>query len=69
MSRLDIKIHQELLKESKKYLKDLQSLDDVSLEQKKGGIVLTEEHLFEWLQVFYDDRIRLDGCNHATVKR
>jgi hypothetical protein len=69
MSRLDIKVHQELLRESKKYLKDIQSLDDISFEQKKGGIELTEEHIFEWLQVFYDDRIMLDGCNHATVKR
>jgi len=58
-----------LLKEARKYLKDVKPIDEMNLEKKKGAVVLTQEHLFEWLQTFDDDRIRLDGCNHATVKR
>lgn len=70
MSRIDARSQQKLLKEARKYFKDLQQpLGDVSLEKKKGGIVLTQEHILEWLEVFADDRIMLDGCNHATVKR
>lgn len=68
MSRLDIKVHMQLLKEAKMYLKDVKPVKDVSLEEKKGGVVLTEDHLIEWLQVFYDDRIKLGTCNEARVK-
>ncbi len=58
-----------LLKEARKYLKDVKPIDDVALEKKQGAVVLTQEHIMEWLQTFEDDRIRLDGCNYATVKR
>jgi hypothetical protein len=68
MSRVDIKIQMRLLKEAKEYLKDVKPVSDISLEKKKGGIVLTEEHISAWLEVFYDDRIMLDGCNHSKVK-
>lgn len=69
MSRLDIKTHLQLLKEAKRYLKDVKPVSDIALEQKKGAVVLTQDHMIEWLQVFAEDRIRLDGCNFATVKR
>ncbi len=69
MSRLNIKTHMRLLKEAKRYLKDVKPEYETTLGQKKGAIVLTQEHMMEWLQVFEDDRIKLDGCNFAVVKR
>ena len=69
MSSLNIKRHLQLLKEAKKYLKEIKPESDISLEQKKGGITLTQDHIIEWLQVFEQDRIKLDGCNFAVVKR
>jgi len=59
----------KLLKEARKYLKEVKPVNDVSLEKKKGGITLTQDHMVEWLQIFEEDRIRLDGCNFAVVKR
>ena len=69
MSRMHIKAHMKLLKEARKYLKEVKPLDETSLEKKKGGITLTQDHIMEWLQVFEQDRIKLDGCNFAVVKR
>ncbi len=69
MSKLDIKTHLRLLKEAKKYLKDVKPVGDIDFELKKGAIVLTQDHIVEWLQIFEEDRIKLDGCNFATVKR
>ena len=69
MSRLNVKTHMKLLKEAKKYLKDVKPVGDTSVEQKKGAIVLTQDHMVEWLQIFEEDRIKLDGCNFAVVKR
>lgn len=69
MSSLNIKRHHMLLKEADEYLKDVRPVSDTSLEQKKGGITLTQGHIMEWLQVFEEDRIKLDGCNFAVVKR
>jgi hypothetical protein len=69
MSKLDVKTHLRLLKEAKGYYKDAKTADRIHTEAKKGAVVLTQEHIMEWLEVFYDDRIMLDGCNHATVKR
>jgi hypothetical protein len=69
MSRLEIKTHLKLLKEARRYLKDVKPVTDIAFEQKKGAIVLTQDHMMEWLQVFEEDRIKLDGCNFATVKR
>lgn len=68
MSRVDIKMQMKLLKEAREYLKDVKPVSDISLEKKKSGIVLTQEHIYAWLEVFYDDHIMLDGCNHAKVK-
>lgn len=68
MSRLNIQTHSKLLKEARKYLKDVKPVSDIGFE-KKGGIVLTQDHIFEWLQIFEEDRIKLDGCNFAVVKR
>jgi len=65
MSKLELR-HMKLLREAKSYLKDVQPLSDISY--KKDGIVLTQEHIAEWLEVFYDDRIMLDGCNQAKIK-
>ena len=68
MSRLDIKGQINLFKEAKMYFKDVQPVSDTSLQAKKEGIVLTEDHIREWLEVFYDDRIRMDTCNQASVR-
>jgi hypothetical protein len=69
MSKMDVKTHLRLLKEAKSYFKEASTAKRVHPETKKGAVVLTQEHIMEWLEVFYDDRIMLDGCNHATVKR
>lgn len=69
MGRLNIQTHMKLLKEARKYLKDVKPVNDVSLDKKEGGITLTQDHMVEWLQIFEEDRIRLDGCNFAVVKR
>ena len=69
MSRLNVRTHMKLLKEAKKYLKDVKPESDIGFEQKKGAIVLTQDHMVEWLQIFEEDRIKLDGCNFAVVKR
>ena len=68
MSRVDMKVQISLLKEAGVYFKELQAFGDLGFESKKEGIVLTEEHIYEWLEVFYEDRIRMDTCNQATVK-
>lgn len=68
MSRVDAKVQQQLLIQARKYLKNVKPVSDVALDEKKGGVVLTQEHIAAWLEVFYEDRIMLDGCNHATVK-
>lgn len=69
MSSLNIRRHHRLLKEAKQYLKDVKPVVDTGYEQKKKGITLTQDHIMEWLQVFEEDRIKLDGCNFAVVKR
>jgi len=69
MSRLNMKIHMELLKEAKMYLKDIKLDNETYSELQMGSIVLTQGHIEEWLQVFEEDRIKLDGCNMAVVKR
>ncbi|MFT5660024.1 MAG: hypothetical protein ACI9TV_000658 [Sulfurimonas sp.] len=69
MSKLDVKVQISLLKEAREYLKNVKPVSDINLEQKKGAIVLTQEHIIEWLEVFYDDRIRMDTCNQASVKQ
>ena len=69
MSRIDARIQHRLVTEAKKYLKDVKHVGNDDLKGENKGIVLTQGHIEEWLQVFADDRIRLDGCNHATVKR
>ncbi len=69
MSRLDTKVQCSLLKEAKMYFKDIKPVDKVKLEDKKDSIVLTQDHILEWLQVFYDDKIMMGTCNEATVKQ
>lgn len=69
MSRVDMKLHHELLREAKVYLKDIMPVNDTALDTKKENVVLTQEHIMEWLEVFNEDRIMLDGCNFATVQR
>lgn len=68
MSRLDVKVQTTLLKEADMYFKDVKPMSDITKEVKKGGIVLTQEHIYEWLQIFYEDRIRMDTCNQASVR-
>lgn len=68
MSKLEFAAQATLLKEAELYFKDIKPVSDVSLKEKKAGIVLTEDHIFAWLEVFYEDRIRMDTCNQATVK-
>lgn len=70
MSRVDARVHHKLLVEARKYLKNVKPVvGDVISDGKTGGIVLTQDHIMEWLEIFAEDRIMLDGCNHATVKR
>jgi hypothetical protein len=66
MSRVDITVQANLLKEAKTYLKNVKPLSDA--RAKKDTVVLTQEHIAAWLEVFYDDRIRMDTCNQASVK-
>ncbi|MDQ7042519.1 MAG: hypothetical protein Q9M34_03205 [Sulfurimonas sp.] len=68
MSKLELKTHTKLLKEAREYLKNVKPISDTAMGNKQSNIVLTQEHLAEWLGVFYDDRIMLDGCNHSKVK-
>ena len=68
MSKLELTAQVTLLKEAEKYFKDVKPVDDVNLEKKEGGITLTEDHIFAWLEVFYEDRIRMDTCNQASVR-
>jgi len=68
MSKLDIGVQVSLLKEAKMYFKDVKPVKDSCLEKKKADVVLTQEHIFEWLEVFYDDKIRMDTCNNASVR-
>jgi len=67
MSRLNMKMQMQLSKEAKMYFKDVKVDTDLSLEKKKKGIVLTQAHMEEWLLVFEEDRIKLDGCNSAVI--
>jgi hypothetical protein len=69
MSKLDLKGQIYLLKEAKTYFKDVKPVSDKSLEMHKGDVVLTQDHISAWLEVFYDDRIMMNTCNDATVKR
>ena len=69
MGRLNMKIQMELSKEAEMYFKDVQLDNATNLEKKKEGIVLTQAHIEEWLQVFEEDRLKLDGCNMMVVKR
>ena len=68
MSKLDLKVQVNLLKEAKMYLKNVKPVSDNNVENKKADVVLTQEHIMEWLEVFYDDRIRMDTCNQASVR-
>ena len=68
MSRVDMTVQISLLKEAGFYFKDLKPMGETAKESKKKGIVLTQEHIYEWLEVFYEDRIRMDTCNQATVR-
>jgi len=66
MSRVDMKVQINLLKEAGVYFKELQVIG--GFEPKREGVVLTQEHIYEWLEVFYEDRIRMDTCNQASVR-
>lgn len=67
MSRVDMKVHISLLKEAGVYFKDLKPMIE-NTREKQEPIVLTQEHIYEWLEVFYEDRIRMDTCNQASVR-
>ena len=69
MSKLNMKVQVNLLKEAKMYFKDVKPLSDATPKEQKGIVVLTEDHIREWLEVFYEDRIKMDTCNEASVKR
>ena len=68
MSSINPLKHKMLLAEARRLLKKA-DFDAVEKRGSKGVTVLTEEDIFDWIQVFEADRIMLDGCNHATVKR
>lgn len=67
MSRVDMKVQVSLLKEAGLLFKDLKPTTETA-EKKAEPIVLTQEHIYEWLEVFYEDRIRMDTCNQASVR-
>lgn len=69
MSRLDVKVQISLLKEAQSYFENVQPVNKSGVNEKKEGIALTEEHIQAWLEVFYEDRIMMNTCNEATVKR
>jgi len=69
MGRLNMKIQMELSKEAKMYFKEIKVDNEFASELQKGSVVLTQGHIEEWLQVFEQDRIKLDGCNMAIVLR
>jgi hypothetical protein len=58
--------HKMLMQEAKRLLN---RADFDSKTGKEGITVLSQEDIFEWMQVFEEDRIMLDGCNHAIVQR
>jgi hypothetical protein len=66
MGKVDFKVHADLLKEAKVYVENLKQFDSL---REKDSIVLTQEHIMEWLEVFYEDRIMMGTCNQAVVKR
>ena len=68
MSNLNMKVQMTLLKEARMYLKDVKIADESVSKAQKSPVVLTQEHIYEWLEVFYEDRIRMDTCNQATVR-
>lgn len=69
MSKLNTKVMTQLLKESKMYFESVKPVSRISLEQKKGAVELTQEHIDAWLEVFYDDLIMMDTCNNSKVRR
>ena len=52
MSKLDLKVQVNLLKEARMYLKNVKPVSDNNVENKKADVVLTQEHIMEWLEVF-----------------
>ena len=68
MSYIDMKLHKALAKEAKVYLKDIEALQKLSV-MRDDQKLLTQEHIMEWLEVFYEDKIKMDTCNEARVKR
>ena len=68
MSKLNMKVQANLLKEARMYFKDVKPVADTNVNEQKGVTVLTQDHIMEWLEVFYDDRIRMDTCNEASVR-
>jgi hypothetical protein len=68
MSRVDIKVQTTLLKEAGAYFKNVQPVSENELEKQKGGITLTQEHIYAWLEVFYEDKIMMGTCNEASVR-
>ena len=69
MSRVDMNLQVTLLKEAKAYFDEMKVVEATDLEKQTGGVVLTEEHIQEWLEVFHDDKIVMNTCNEARVKR
>ena len=69
MSRLNVQVQTSLLKEAKMYLKDVKPTSKINLEKKKDGVILTQDHIMEWLEIFYEDRVLMDTCNQARVRR
>jgi hypothetical protein len=68
MSRVDIKVQTTLLKEAGAYFKNLQPVTANEEEKQKDDVVLTQEHIYAWLEVFYEDKIMMGTCNEASVR-
>ena len=69
MSRLNMKVQITLLKEAQSYFDNVQPVSRADIHTKQEDIVLTQEHIEAWLEVFYEDRIMMNTCNEAAVKR
>ncbi|MBN2815527.1 MAG: hypothetical protein JXQ67_02505 [Campylobacterales bacterium] len=69
MSKINMNVQLNLLKEAGVYFREMQVANRIIPDAKKEGILLTQEHIEEWLEVFYEDRIMMDTCNQSHVRR
>jgi|GEM_PF-2018786 len=70
MSKLDTTGQLYFLKEVESYFKELQAPKSETIVAKQDrNVELTQDHIEAWLEVFYEDRIMMNTCNEAKVRR